>query len=77
MWVYLVLWTTEVTQTLCCSQYCAQCCSETVEVFLFTEITLHGFCPNINNATYKWHLVQSAVDLVTVVVTGKGSGRCK
>jgi hypothetical protein len=40
-------------------------------VFLFTELTLNVFCPNTNNATYKSHSVQLAVDVVTVVGTGK------
>jgi hypothetical protein len=75
--VYSLFCTTAVTQTLCCSLYCAQCCSETVEIFLFTELTLNVFCPSTNNATYKWCSVQLAVDMVTVVGTGKGSGRCK
>jgi hypothetical protein len=75
--VYLSLCTTAVTQTLCCSLYCAKCCGETVGLVLFTELTLNAFCPNTNNATYKWRSVQLAVDVVTVVGTGKGSGRCK
>jgi hypothetical protein len=36
-------------------------------VFLFTELTLDAFCPDTNNATYKWRAVKFAIDVVTVV----------
>jgi hypothetical protein len=58
---------TEVTQTLYFVLYCAQCCSETENLVLFTELALNAICPTQNIAYCKLHTVQLTVT-VTVIV---------